>query len=142
MLARATLATGFIAFTLGGIWIGSRAFLGTIVHLQDTIPEETYHLILVNYTALLEILVQVLRVIIALLSVLFVLTILKGNTMYRKWMALFNPMIILIVWALIGSANPGIGQHVLPVLMNITHFVLFSVSLYHQYAYHKHIPHA
>ena len=34
LLARVVLAVGFIAFAVGGIWIGSRASIGNIVHLR------------------------------------------------------------------------------------------------------------
>ncbi|PIQ19176.1 MAG: hypothetical protein COW66_02400 [Flavobacteriaceae bacterium CG18_big_fil_WC_8_21_14_2_50_34_36] len=136
-LARITLAIGFIAFAVGGIWIGSRAFIGTIVQLQKDIPPDTYQQILNNYTELLEILVKALRVIIALLSITFVTTILKGGTNYKKWMAFFNPITILIVWVILGRLLPFFGKHTLPILMNVTHFILFSLSLYQYQIFQK-----
>ena len=78
----------------------------------------------------MEILVQILRVVIATLSVVFAITILKGGTYYKKWMAIFNPIVILLILVLIGQLLPAIGKHMLPILMNVTHFILFSLSLY------------
>ncbi|WP_405268468.1 DUF6796 family protein [Cellulophaga sp. Ld12] len=129
-LARLTLGLGFIAFAVGGIWIGSRATIGNIVHLKEAISPEVYKNLIAHYTNHAEILVQALRVVIALLSITFVSAILKGGTYYKKWMAIFNPILILIVIALSGLAIPSIGQHTLPILMNITHFILFSLSIY------------
>ncbi|PKP27091.1 MAG: hypothetical protein CVU03_00680 [Bacteroidetes bacterium HGW-Bacteroidetes-2] len=129
-LARITLGIGFMAFAVGGIWIGSRAFIGTIVHLQSEISPNTYQIILNNYNELLEVLVKALRIIIALLSITFILAILKGGTKYKRWMAFFNPITILIVWVIIGRLFPSFGKHTLPILMNVTHFILFSISLY------------
>ncbi|WP_024482531.1 DUF6796 family protein [Cellulophaga baltica] len=128
--ARLTLALGFIAFAVGGIWIGSRATIGNIVHLKEAISPEVYKNLIAHYTNHTEILVQALRVVIALLSITFVSAILKGGTYYKKWMAIFNPILILIAIALSGLAIPSIGQHTLPILMNITHFILFSLSIY------------
>ncbi|GAB4232348.1 MAG: hypothetical protein Tsb0034_05090 [Ekhidna sp.] len=129
-LAHTVLAIGFVAFGVGGIWIGSRAFIGTIVHLQTDISPNVYAEILNNYTSLLEILVKILRVVVALLSIFFVWAILKGGTLYKKWMAVFNPIAILILLVLIGKLVPAVGKHMLPILMNVTHFILFSLSLY------------
>ncbi|MEO9512199.1 MAG: DUF6796 family protein [Flavobacteriaceae bacterium] len=129
-LARMTLAIGFVAFAVGGIWIGSRSSIGNIVHLKASINAEAYQNLLVHYTDHMEVLVQALRIIVALLSVVFIVAILKGGTYYKKWMAFFSPIAILIALALSGLAIPSIGQHTLPILMNITHFILFGLSLY------------
>lgn len=129
-LARAVLALGFIAFAVGGVWIGSRGYLGSLVHLKNEMPTETYSKIISNYNEFLEILVQVLRVVIALLSIAFSWAILKGGTLYKKYMAFFNPIIVLILFVIIGMSFPQIGKYFLPILMNITHFVIFSLSLY------------
>lgn len=136
-LARVVLALGFVAFAVGGIWIGSRAFIGTIVHMQNEIDAISYQAILSNYTDHLEVLVQILRVVIALLSIFFVVTILKGGTYYKKWMAIFNPIVILLAVVAIGKFLPSIGKHMLPILMNVTHFILFSLSLYQLNKYIK-----
>lgn len=129
-LAKMVLGTGFIAFAVGGIWIGSRASLGNIVHLKETMSDETYQQLINHYTNHIEILVQALRVVIALLSVFFVIAILKGGTYYNKWMAFFNPITILILLVIFGKLLPSIGKHILPILMNVTHFILFTLSIY------------
>ncbi len=132
-LARITLAIGFTAFAIGGVWIGSRSSIGTIVHLQQSIDATTYQTLLQQYTDHMEVLVQALRVIVAALSVVFVITILKGGTQYRKWMAFCNPITLLLlvfstlIWA------PAISKHVAPIAMNVTHFILFTLSLYQLY---------
>ncbi len=129
-LARIVLGVGFIAFAVGGIWIGSRASIGNIVHLKDTMSAANYQNLLDHYTNHMEILVKILRIVIATLSVVFAIAILKGGTYYKKWMALFNPIVILLLLVLIGKLIPSIGKHMLPILMNVTHFILFGLSLY------------
>lgn len=137
ILARTVMAMGFVAFAVGAVWIGSRGFMGSLVHLKNEMPAETYSKIILNYNAFLEILVQVLRVVIALLSIAFSWAILKGGTLYQKYMAFFNPIIILVSLVIIGMAFPQIGKYFLPILMNITHFILFSISLYQLNKYNQ-----
>ena len=129
-LARLVLAIGFIAFAVGGVWIGSRASIGNIVHLKETIDPLVYQNLLAHYTNHMEVLVQALRVIIATLSIVFAIAILKGGTYYKKWMAIFNPIVILILLVVLGKLIPALGKHMLPILMNVTHFILFGLSLY------------
>ncbi len=136
-LARIVLAIGFIAFAVGGIWIGSRASIGNIIHLKDSMDATSYLNLLDHYTNHMEVLVKVLRIVIATLSVVFAIAILKGGTYYKKWMAFLNPIVILILLVLIGKAIPSVGKHTLPILMNVTHFILFSVSLYQLNNYRK-----
>ena len=137
ILARIVLAIGFIAFAVGGIWIGSRASIGNIIHLKDSMDATSYQNLLDHYTNHMEVLVKVLRVVIATLSVVFAIAILKGGTYYKKWIAIFNPIVILVLLVLIGKAIPSVGKHTLPILMNVTHFILFSVSLYQLNNYRK-----
>ena len=127
-LARIVLSIGFIAFAIGGIWIGSRASIGNIVHLKETMSATNYQNLLDHYTNHMEILVKILRIVIATVSVVFAIAILKGGTYYKKWMAIFNPIVILLILVLIGKLVPTIGKHTLPILMNVTHFILFTSS--------------
>ena len=129
-LARTVLAIGFVAFAVGGVWIGSRASIGNIVHLKDTMEATIYQNLLGHYTSHMEVLVKALRLVIATLSVVFAIAILKSGTYYKKWMAIFNPIVILILLVVIGKLLPVIGKHTLPILMNVTHFILFGLSLY------------
>lgn len=128
--ARIVLILGFLAFTVGGVWISSRAMIGNIVHLKNKMPLHTYNSLIESYGNLYEILVQLLRLIIVLLSISFAYSILKFDTNYPKWMAFFNPITILLVFVFFGFLFPSIGKYTLPILMNITHIVLFSISLY------------
>ena len=128
--ARIVLAIGFAAFAVGGIWIGSRVTIGKIVHLQGDLNPDVYQNLIEHYTSHLEVLVQALRIIILALSVFFVIAILKGGTFYKRWMAIFNPITILLFFVAIGKLIPTLGNFLLPILMNVTHAILFAVSLY------------
>ena len=90
----------------------------------------SYQNLIDHYTNNMEVLVKTFRVIIALLSVVFAITIIKGGTYYKKWMAIFNPIAILLILVFIGKIIPSVGKHMLPISMNVTHFILFIISLY------------
>ncbi|WP_026231806.1 DUF6796 family protein [Neolewinella persica] len=127
--AAAVFCLGILAFTVGGFWISSRAFLGTIVQLGGQIEAGVYQEILDNYTLISESLVTALRIIILLLSVAFVAAILRTSTYYDRWMAFFNPFALLLLVFGIYFAVPVVGRYIAPIAMNVAHFVLFSVSL-------------
>ncbi|HFA50686.1 MAG TPA: hypothetical protein ENJ95_16890 [Bacteroidetes bacterium] len=129
-LAAAVLSLGIFAFVIGGIWVGSRAHLGVTVQvLQEAGVPEITDKIMASYELHMENLVKLLRVIVLLISVCFVWAIVKGGTLYPKWMAFFNPiLLLLIVFALFFFARP-IGQYLAPTAMNVAHFGLFTASL-------------
>ena len=129
-LAASVFVLGIFAFMIGGIWVGSRGFLGSIIHtFQTQENSEVFREIIGNYTFYIENLVQILRVLVFLLSATFVFTILKYKTLYPKWMAFFNPFLTLAVIFLLFLFIPAIGKYLLPAAMNVAHFILFSASL-------------
>ncbi len=130
LLAKLVFVLGGLAFLVGGFWITSRAFLGNVVQLQNSMPENTYQILLDKYTLISESLVQGLRVIILLLSICFVAAILKGGTLYKKWMVFFNPIVLLLLVFVVYFISPTIGKYSAPIAMNVVHFILFSLSLY------------
>lgn len=129
-LATALLALGVFAFVLGGIWVGSRAYFGHVIQLtQDDSYRQLRIQLIDHYDALLETLVELLRLIVLMISVVFVWAIVKGGTLYPHWMAFFNPItLLLIIFGLFFFARP-IGQYLAPTAMNVAHFILFSASL-------------
>ena len=73
--------------------------------------------------------VHILRILVLLISACFVTAVLLGGTCFPKWMALFNPVLLLaIVVVLFFYLNP-VGKYLMPMAMNIAHFGLFSASL-------------
>lgn len=130
-LAAALFTLGLFAFVIGGIWVGSRAFLGHMVHAHASgalgLPWEEFS---ATYILLIENLVNILRFLVLAISVIFVIQILRGNTLYPKWMAFFNPILLLLIVFMLFFFLPAIGNYLIPTAMNIAHFVLFSASLY------------
>jgi hypothetical protein len=128
--AKAIFALGVIAFMIGGMWISSRAQLGYLVHKIAEFPNDMALQSLIEvYKDHAEILVKSLRIWIAAISILFVIPIVKSQTIYPKWMAIFNPIAILLSVLVIYSVIPEIGYIIGPIAMNIVHFIIFGLSL-------------
>ncbi len=127
-MALAVLILGVFAFVSGGMWIGSRGMLGFMA--KSYAAGETSLSLLDKYQLLMETLVQILRVVVLAISIIFVTAILKGNTLYPKWMAWFNPVLILATVFLLFFLMPSIGNLIAPTAMNVTHVVVFSASLF------------
>jgi hypothetical protein len=129
-IAKVIFSLGIISFMIGGMWIASRAQLGYLVHRISENPDNlVLKSLLKDYHTHSEILVKSLRLWIALISVLFVIPILKDKTIYPKWMALLNPLFLLLSVLVIYTILPKIGYIIGPIAMNVVHFVLFSMSL-------------
>ena len=129
-IAKSIFALGIIAFMIGGMWIASRAQLGYLVHkINENSNDIVLQSLIEVYKNHAEILVKSLRVWILLISILFVIPIIKGQTIYPKWMAVLNPLFLLLFTLLIYQIVPKIGYVIGPVAMNFAHFVLFLASL-------------
>lgn len=127
-LANALLVLGILAFSIGGVWISSR-YMGAVV-LQTSAGSSDYAFYLQTYEAHYQILVWALRIIIALLSIVYVLLILKNTQGVAKWLAIFNPVFILILVISSLFWLPPLGVHIAPIAMNVTHFIFFGLLLW------------
>ena len=128
-----TLATllfllGGLAFFFGSIWISSRYFGAVVLQKSQATPDYAFYL--KSYKNHYQILVWVLRIIIAALSVVYVLLILSNKQGLPKWLAFFNPIVLLII--IISSLFwlKPLGVHIAPIAMNVAHFIFFGVLLW------------
>ena len=127
LLSNVFFLLGAYAFIVGAVWLGQRVFLAFTVHeIADGAPLGD---LLNSFAALNEPLVNVLRVVMALVSVIWVLLILRGRTRYPRWMALFCPAILVALIFGLYAVVPSLGAYLLPNAMNVAHIVLFALSL-------------
>ncbi|MEO9276028.1 DUF6796 family protein [Marinomonas sp. 5E14-1] len=117
---------GSMGFMVGVVWIGSRASISALMQLPAS-PE--IDALVALYDLRYETLLQVIRLTTLFLSVVFIVLILKGNTHYPKWMAMFNPILLIIMSFLVYLAVPQIGKHVMPIALNVAFFIVFALSL-------------
>ena len=125
-IARIILLLEIIAFMIGGVWVGSRALLTEIV--------KSGNLSLIDYYKQhYEILVNVMRVLILIISICWATAILISKTLYPKWMAIVNPIFILGLVFVTYFVFPSFGKYVVPTALNVTHFIFFSLSIFSIY---------
>ena len=63
------------------------------------------------------------------LSAIFVWLVSTGRSSYPRWFAAFNPILLVLVSFLIYFVAPQIGGYLMPIAMNVAHFILFGMSL-------------
>ena len=126
--SKAFFLIGAYAFMVGAVWIGQRYFLATTVHAiatgQDLKP------LLTDFSEHNEPLVNVLRLAMLLVSILWIKLILSGKTAFPKWMAIFSPIALLALMFALYFSKTTVGLYVFPVAMNITHFIVFGLALW------------
>jgi len=127
-LANVLFILGNLAFIVGGIWISSRYFGAEVLQRSKGTPDYAFYL--QSYEDHYQILVWALRIIVAVLSIVYVVLILKNKQGLPKWLAFFNPIVLLII--IISSLFwfKPLGVHIAPIAMNVTHFIFFSVMLW------------
>jgi len=110
---------------VGGVWIGSRATAGFLV---NTLAEERLTPALALYELRYENLLSVVRVAVLLLSGIFVWLVLTGRSHYPRWVAVLNPIVLILASFLVFLAVPQIGQYLMPIALNVAYFIMFLVS--------------
>ena len=127
-LANTLYILGNLAFIVGGIWISSRYFGAEVLQRSKDTPDYAFYL--KSYEEHYQVLVWALRFIVAAISIVFVLLILKNQSGLPKWLAIFNPIVLLIVVISSLFWFKPLGVHIAPIAMNVTHFVFFGVMLW------------
>jgi len=127
LFAKCLFIFGVLSFTVGGVWISSRYF-GAVV-LQKTLDSPHYNYFFSQYEENYQILVWSLRVLVAFVSLFYVLSILKNKMGIPKWIAFFNPIVLLaLIISTLFWLKP-LGVHIAPIAMNTTHFIFFILLL-------------
>jgi len=124
LLAFWVMSYGFI---IGVVWIGSRATASLIV---NTIGADTAGTELALYDLRYETLLTVIRVTALVFSIIFIWLTLTGRTRYPKWVAVLNPIVLILLSFLVYVIAPGIGKYMMPIALNIAFFIIFLFSTY------------
>jgi len=126
--AKAFFLIGAYAFAVGTAWIGQRFFLATTVH--EIAAGQDLKTLLTVFSEHNEPFVNVLRLAMLLVSVIWVKLIVSGKTAFPKWMALFSPIALLALMFALYFFKTKIGLYVFPVAMNATHFIIFALAMW------------
>ena len=125
--AKAFFLIGAYAFAVGTAWIGQRFFLAATVH--EIASGQDIKTLLTLFSEHNEPFVNVLRVAMLVVSVLWIKLILTGKTAFPKWMAIFSPIALLATMATLYFTGTKIGLYVFPIAMNATHFIVFALAM-------------
>ena len=128
LLARLLFIAGVMSFSIGGVWVSSRYFAAEV--LQRSVGTSDHAFYLQSYEDHYQVLVWALRFLVAMVSILYITLILKNKIGFPKWLAVFNPIILLaIVISSLLWFTP-LGNHIAPIAMNVTHFIFFGIVLF------------
>ena len=125
--SKAFFLIGAYAFAVGTAWIGQRFFLAATVH--EIAAGQQLKPLLGLFSEHNEPFVNVLRVAMLLVSILWIKLIVSGKTTMPKWMAIFSPIVLLASMAGLYFSGLKIGLYVFPVAMNAAHFIVFALAL-------------
>jgi len=118
---------GAYAFVIGTAWIGQRFFIASTVH--KIAAGEAISGLLITFSEHNEPFVNVLRVAMLVVSVLWIKLIVSGRTHFPKWLAIFNPIVLLALVFALYFFKTTLGIYLLPVAMNVAHFIVFALAL-------------
>ncbi len=133
MLRTANYRWAFILFIVmaygcafGGVWMGSRASISAIVNAPQY--AELGHLVEL-YDLRYESLLNITRIAVLLVSAIYIWLTASGRSAYPRWMAFFNPIILLLFSFAVWLFLPEIGKYMMPIALNLGFGVFFILSL-------------
>lgn len=126
-LATLLFVLGVLSFSYGGVYVSSRYFAAEV--LQRSMDTPDFEFYLASYKQHYQSTVWALRVLILGVSVVYATLVAKNNFGMPKWLAVFNPFVLLVlVLSTLAWAKP-LGVYVAPIAMNTTHFIFFGIIL-------------
>ncbi len=123
MTAFFVMAYGFF---VGIVWIGSRASISALINLPASPEIES---LIALYDLRYESLLQVIRLAVLILSVIFIWLTLTGRSHYPKWMAALNPILLIVASFLVYVVAPALGKYLMPIALNVAFTVFFIASI-------------
>ena len=127
LLARLLFIAGVLSFSVGGVWVSSRYFAAEVLQRSVGTPDHAFYL--QSYEEHYQVLVWALRILVATVSILYVVLILKNKQGFPKWLAIFNPIVLLIIVISSLFWFKALGNHIAPIAMNVTHFIFFGLVI-------------
>lgn len=117
---------GSYGFLVGMVWIGSRASISALINMPS-LPEvqQLVDLYDIRYESLL----QVIRISVLILSAIFVWLTLTGRSLYPRWMAWLNPILLTAASFFVFVIQPGVGKYLMPIALNVAFAVFFAASI-------------
>lgn len=130
LLRKIFLSAGIYGLSVGSVWIGSRSYLHGLVNFNQVNGfSESSQSLMLRFSFLNETLLSVTRASILLASLAFVFLVASGKTKFSRWIALINPIFLVLSCFGVYLVYPLIGSYIMPIAMNVAHLILFSTIL-------------
>ncbi|MDH3742018.1 MAG: hypothetical protein OER56_10520 [Hyphomicrobiales bacterium] len=131
LLSAWVFGLGVYAFAIGNVWLGGRINLALTVKAREEVGEPLKPVLddlLQNISAHNEPLINIVRVLILVVSLLMAWGIMTGRSHYPRWILSVLPIVVLVVVFASYAIIPPLGGVLLPAAMNIAHVVFFTAS--------------
>jgi len=128
LVSRIAFAIMSYGIIVGAVWIGSRAAISSVVNSTSMVDPMFF---ISLYELRYENLLQVTRLAVLFFSVIFIWLVLLGRSHYPRWMALFNPILLILASFAIWVIAPVVGVYLMPIALNVAFALLFLFSIYH-----------
>lgn len=129
------LLLGLYAFALGETWLGSRVYLAQLAQARaaaatagEAATAKLLSALLAQASFYNENILIGVRAGVLVISILYVVFVLRGKTSYPRWMAALNPILLVIAAFILYVTLPPIGGIFMPVAMNFAHVIFFTAS--------------
>ena len=117
-------------FMMGTVWIGSRVSIALLVQAQVAAggDDATLAALIQAYIDHYESLLAIIRFTTLFTSIAYVVMILFNRTLYPRWMAIFSPIVLLVLQFVLLITVPAIGIFTAPIALNVGYFIFFALS--------------
>ena len=130
-LAATVFGVGIYSFIIGDVWLGGRVNLALTVKAREAAPDALRTLfsdLLGDISAHNEPLINIVRVLVLIISILMIYGIITGKSRYPRWIVIFTPIVLLVQIFALYALAPGVGVYLLPAAMNVSHLIFFILS--------------
>jgi len=128
MAARIAFAIMSYGIIIGAVWIGSRSSVSGLINFSDV---SSVLSLITAYEFRYENLLQITRLAVLGFSVIFVWLVLSGRSHYPRWVAVLNPILLILVSFAIWAVAPAVGIYLMPIALNVAFAVLFLFSVFY-----------
>lgn len=125
------LLSAFIT-ALGAVFHAHAAFLGLVVKAQSQSPDgarDAFTRLVAELVSYRTVLIGILFIGLVLFALWYVVIVAFKKTAYPRFSALFNPLLLLILFGVLGFVIPPLRFVVLPAGINLANFLFFTLSI-------------
>lgn len=125
------MSLAVFGFMSGFAWLISNAYQGLLVQANAAHTGETAAALWTVQTKVDELsypLLQVIRFQVMIMSVILAVSIFKYKTFYPRWMAIFTPIVLIILVFLSVLVARPVAKYFVPEALNVAHFIFFTLS--------------